>query len=164
MTNIHSAHRLHLRIEACSYAAGWTGLRPKRCRGSRRRRRYGIAGTIARPPARPPTPKHLERSRKRRRAASTVICVGRGRRGGPRTRAAGRRNASQPRVLGAGSDPIDDSRVLLFRFNSFGEPNPKATHRLHDSGGGKTQEIRQKCIQISTVMPSHSTLVPNSRD
>ena len=54
----------------------------------------------------------------------------------------------QPRVLRDGSDPVVDSRVLLFRFNSSAsEPIPKTTHRLRDSGGVKTPEIRQKFIQ-----------------
>ena len=54
---------------------------------------------------------------------------------------------SRSRVLCDGSDPVDDSWVLLFRFNSFGEPNPKKMHKLRDSGGGAAPEIRQKCFQ-----------------
>ena len=70
----------------------------------------------------------------------------------------------QSRVLCAGSDPVHDSPVLLFRFNSFGEPNPKATHRLLDSGGGKTLEIRQKYIQTEKFPQlCHSTLACDAR-
>ena len=68
-------------------------------------------------------------------------------------------------MLCDGSDPVDDSRVLLFRFNSSGELNPKTTHKLRDSGGGKTLEIRQKCVQteLPTIMPSsHCTLDPDT--
>ena len=52
----------------------------------------------------------------------------------------------QPRVQCDRSDPVGDSRVLLFILKSFGEPNPEATNKLRDSGGRVTTEIRQKCV------------------
>ena len=46
------------------------------------------------------------------------------------------------------------------RFNSFVEPNPDTTHKLHDTGGGVTLEIRQKCVQTDNSPPLCHRITP----